>query len=341
MRRRILRYLFLAPPLALPLVALLLVPTLEAAPEPKPVRSLQMDEMEEAGTDMGQAVFTAEDCSACHDDRVEVFSGNPHAVLDQPGWSAHGGSCVSCHRGAADHIEQGGGEGTIFAFAETEPVLTRTSVCQECHGDAHPQFQATKHAAAGMTCTSCHTIHGSEDPEQVAALDLPPDLLRPASVAGGWHGGPFDEIDGASATCAECHTSVVSEFQQAEHHRLEEGVMTCSSCHDPHEPQARLALGGFEMAGCSDCHADKAGPFVFEHGALQVEGCTACHTPHGSTNRHMLTFQNQGELCYSCHSLVPGFHVGSADNLRFGLDANCTNCHSSIHGSNFDPYFLK
>lgn len=49
----------------------------------------------------------------------------------------------------------------------------------------------------------------------------------------------------------------------------------------------------------------------------------------------MLTFQAVAELCYSCHVAVPGFHS------RFTLDTQCTNCHSSIHGSNLDPYFLR
>jgi len=98
-------------------------------------------------------------------------------------------------------------------------------------------------------------------------------------------------------------------------------------------------LGGFKDETCIDCHTDKGGPFVFEHGSVQVEGCVACHTPHGSINRHLLTFQSTGELCYSCHATVPGFHVGTPP--RFTFATNCTNCHSSIHGSNLDPFFLK
>jgi predicted CXXCH cytochrome family protein len=340
MRKRIL-WLGLA---TLLLVAAMTVPTLDAAPGPVPRAKAEPTTAAQAAPapDTAQSELGPEVCSACHEDRVEAFPGNPHSLLDTPGWSdatgGGGGSCVSCHRGAAQHVEDGGGEGTIFAFSESEPVLTRTAVCQECHSDAHPRFQSTDHAAAGMTCTSCHTIHEGDVPD----LDAPGGLLRSTSVAGNWHGGPFDEIGGASATCAECHTGVIDEFRQTEHHRLEEGVMSCSSCHDPHEPAARLALGGFDLTGCSDCHADKAGPFIFEHGSNRVEGCVACHTPHGSQNRHMLKFQNLGELCYSCHAEVPGFHVaGAPDNLRFDVDANCTNCHSSIHGSNFHPAFLK
>ncbi len=111
--------------------------------------------------------------------------------------------------------------------------------------------------------------------------------------------------------------------------------MECISCHDPHKPSSRMMLGGFKQEACVRCHADKDGPYVFEHPALRVEGCVACHSPHGSPNRHLLHFQKDAELCLSCHALVPGFHS------RFTLDTNCANCHSSIHGSNLDPGFLR
>jgi hypothetical protein len=49
----------------------------------------------------------------------------------------------------------------------------------------------------------------------------------------------------------------------------------------------------------------------------------------------MLKFQRTAELCFSCHAQVPGFHS------RFTLDTVCTNCHATVHGSNFDRFFLK
>ena len=108
--------------------------------------------------------------------------------------------------------------------------------------------------------------------------------------------------------------------------------------HD-HGRIGRVRLAGFKQEACIDCHTDKGGPFIFEHGSSKVDGCVACHTPHGSVNRHMLTFQATGDLCYSCHAVLPSFHGGTPQ--RFTANTNCTNCHSSIHGSNFDPFFMK
>jgi DmsE family decaheme c-type cytochrome len=260
-------------------------------------------------------------CADCHDAQAAGFAHNPHSVLSEPGWGkVEGGQCTSCHTGAEAHIESGGGLGTIFAFSEEEAPGVRTQACLNCHNSVHPAFNRTPHAAAGVSCGDCHDIHSTS-----AQL-----LASKANTA--WDPDKFGE---ATATCVECHGDVIAQFQFNERHRLQEGILDCSSCHNPHEAGNRIALGGFKQELCIGCHTDKGGPFVFEHGSVKAEGCTACHTPHGSPNRHLLNFQSVGELCFSCHAGVPGFHA------RFTLDTVCTNCHSAIHGSNFHPAFLK
>ncbi|GMR22042.1 MAG: hypothetical protein BMS9Abin37_0368 [Acidobacteriota bacterium] len=183
-----------------------------------------------------------------------------------------------------------------------------------CHGQAHPRFFASSHSRAGLSCKSCHSVH-SDDRLDVSA--------------------PDGYIGRASQECTECHANAVTEFTFNEHHRLEEGIMECTSCHNPHEPTPRVRLGGFKTQQCTQCHVDKLGPFVFEHGTSLVEGCISCHSPHGSPNRFMLEFQAEGDLCYSCHVVMPGFHS------RFTSETMCTSCHWSIHGSNLNPAFLN
>ncbi len=271
-----------------------------------------------AGTDI-------EMCATCHEDQATILARRPHSLLDSDDWAggASLGSCNYCHGDASAHMDAGGGEGNIFAFTADDGFRAKSDVCQTCHADSHPNFMASSHAAAAVGCTDCHSVHDAHVGGAMLQLaDAPVQVGR-------------NRIDAASASCASCHANVLTQFEFNERHRLQEGILSCSSCHNPHEPEARLALGGFKQQACTDCHADKEGPFVFEHGSGMVDGCTSCHTPHGSPNRHMLTFQAVGEQCYSCHAAVPGFHS------RFTLDSNCTNCHSTIHGSNFDPYFLK
>lgn len=261
-------------------------------------------------------------CADCHGEVVEAFQGNPHSVLGSPQW-ADTGSCSGCHGDGTAHIEAGGGQGVggLMGFGGDASALAKTQACLGCHADVHPTFAATPHAAAGLDCTSCHAIHGN-------------GLTR--SLLSGAQATTFDHEDfgNETATCAGCHGDVVAKFGFNERHRLQEGILNCVSCHDPHQPASRGLLGGFDQT-CVTCHRDKDGPFVFEHGSVRAEGCVACHDPHGSPNRHMLNFQRTAQLCFSCHAAVPSFHS------RFTEDTVCTNCHSSIHGSNFDPFFLK
>lgn len=268
------------------------------------------------------------DCSDCHEDLVADFVDNPHALLEGTGLvkgMAAELSCAGCHGDPTAHVDDGGSVETVFSFAAATS-LARTEQCMACHGDEHPFFEATRHSMAGVSCESCHSIHGTD-----GGGNSDWALLK-----SGGESDPVSELKGVSAVCGDCHGDVVAEFAFNERHRLQEGILDCASCHDPHEPPTRMAsLGGFKDQACVSCHTDKEGPFVFEHAAQRVEGCTACHTPHGSPNRHMLTFQRVAEVCYSCHGEVPGFHA------RFTLDTNCTNCHATTHGSNFDSAFLK
>jgi DmsE family decaheme c-type cytochrome len=276
------------------------------------------------GVDRAMAVETAvdpEECAACHEDHVATFMQSPHSALDSEGLAEMAGvtgSCAACHGDATQHMEEGGGEGTIFSFAPDNLPSTLNETCLTCHAQTHPGFQASAHARLGVTCVDCHSIHPAEGEETTA------EGFRSALDTGRVSDG-----------CQECHGDVFAQFEFNERHRLQEGTMECTTCHDPHQAQDRMMLGAFKQEQCLTCHRDKGGPFVFEHGSQKTEGCTACHSPHGSPNRHMLAFQNVAELCYSCHALVPGFHT------RFTLESQCTSCHSTIHGSNFDPFFLK
>lgn len=271
----------------------------------------------------GEDGVSAAVCADCHDPHPL----GPHAALDTEGLAARAGaefSCAACHGDPTQHLEEGGGAETMLSFGPDDPANVKSQACMTCHADANPRFHASPHFKAGLACTDCHSVHQAL-PGARGQLKI---SERSVALIG---------LSASSAACVQCHKGVASQFEFNERHRLQEGILECSSCHNPHEPASRWQLGGFKQQACLDCHTDKGGPFVYEHGSVRVEGCVACHTPHGSPNRHMLTFQNQAELCYSCHNVVPGFHAPP----RFTSGSQCTNCHSSIHGSNFSPVFLK
>jgi DmsE family decaheme c-type cytochrome len=270
---------------------------------------------------------SAETCADCHDDVVGPFARNPHAALDTEGLASKAGasfSCAACHGDPTAHLEAGGGADTIRTFTGPNVDARKVDeVCLTCHSTTHPDFYASPHAKAGISCLDCHSVHNSKVGDK--------HLLVPAAAG---TTAPGTE-HGVSAVCAQCHGDVMAQYQFNEHHRIEEGIVDCTSCHNPHAPQPRTLLGGFWQQQCVNCHTDKGGPFVFEHPAVMVEGCVACHDPHGGANRHQLKFQRVAELCTSCHVELPSFHS------RFTQDTVCTNCHTMIHGSNFSPFFLQ
>lgn len=271
-------------------------------------------------------------CSACHSDKFAALPANPHGVLATESWIERTGqqpACVNCHVDVSTHISGGGGLGNVFAFREESPIEIR-QVCLGCHDTTHPEFEQSPHALAGISCADCHSQHGS--------VPMADALLREPAVT-----GRLDRAGTESRICMDCHEDIAAQFALNERHPLLQGTLECTSCHDPHAPVTRNQLGGFKQALCVDCHTDKEGPFVFEHASSRIGGCTACHSPHGSPNRHMLNNQRVAELCVSCHASVPQFHLrlNPEGRPRFNLDTQCTNCHSSIHGSNFHPRFLR
>lgn len=280
-----------------------------------------------------QAAAFERACRVCHGDKFASLPQTPHGILDGAQYRERTGNvpgCVNCHGDVGAHIGDGGGRGNIFAFADSAPAAVNET-CLGCHAADHPEFDTSAHARAGLSCVGCHSVHG--ETLRGALLRLPPAEVTAL----------LGRSATSSAVCGNCHQDVLTAFGFNERHRLREGAIECVSCHDPHATPTRSLLGGFNREACADCHQDKGGPFVFEHPPSRVEGCTACHTPHGSPNRHLLATQRTAELCIGCHATVPQFHLGFSPTgpTRFNLDTQCTNCHSAIHGSNFDSHFLR
>jgi len=240
-------------------------------------------------------------CLECHEEIGQAFAALPHAA---------GVSCTACHGDAELHLEEGGGP-NIFAFKEGDPANRKADLCLTCHVKSNPRYMASPHAKAALDCTACHAVHArTGNPAQLK-------LAEPKN-------------------CTICHEDITAQFQLNERHRLQEGILTCTSCHDPHEPSARGRLAGFKHESCLICHTDKGGPFLYEHEASRIEGCSSCHEVHGSPNRRLLTHQSIADLCFSCHGMAPSWHA------RFdSYSTKCTTCHVTIHGSNLSRIYIK
>jgi DmsE family decaheme c-type cytochrome len=256
-----------------------------------------------------------ETCATCHEDVVKKFGTNPHSrlALEHAG---KGVTCESCHGPGQAHVEGGGDVTKIRRFDKISSKQI-DETCLGCHAGAHPNFDRSPHAKAGVSCISCHDIHKSETPEHLLKAEQP-------------------------KLCFQCHTDQKASFDMPFHHPVNEGTVSCSDCHNPHGTfnKANLKSTADQNAVCTKCHTDTRGPFVFEHAAVKAEGCTGCHTPHGSQNARMLNMPSINMLCNQCHSPVA---EATVHGMGAGSSASqpCISCHTMIHGSNVSQAFIR
>lgn len=260
----------------------------------------------------------AETCTTCHAEEAKKFGSNPHAKLALQ----HGGegvTCEGCHGPGKAHVESGGDAAKIFQFTKAT-AKQADDKCLSCHQGQHANFERSAHGEAKVSCTSCHAVHTSKAPDHLLRVSEP-------------------------ALCFQCHTDVKPQFAMPFRHKVNEGLMNCSDCHNPHGTfQEKMLKNAVDQnAICVKCHAETGGPFVYEHPPLKTEGCTSCHSPHGSPNPRLLTRNNVNSLCMQCHTASEMFTAPGTPS--FHNQANqyqaCTVCHTQVHGSNASSVFFK
>jgi len=288
----------------------------------------------------GATFVGAETCAGCHEEVVKGFASNPHTKMAEMHGS-NGVTCENCHGPGSEHVAGGGDVTKIFNPAKAS-VKDVDAKCLSCHAGAHPDFERSPHAKAGVSCVACHSIHGgaAELPGQKAAKAV----LQPAETITAAGAGYREKLLKAPqpTLCYQCHTDIKAFFDMPMHHPVPEGLVLCTDCHNVHGTflPNNLRNVADQSEVCTKCHMDKRGPFVFEHMPVKGQGCLACHTPHGSQNPRLLNMPNVNELCIQCHSLVAadtmhGISNASADSVP------CTSCHTYIHGSNMNAAFLR
>ena len=299
----------------------------------------------EPGPTPGGDYVGSESCKECHEDQFKNFSGTKHSKLkDVASWKDKVVGCETCHGPGKKHLEDATTPGTIISFKNKNSKFI-SETCLACHAgkETHNNYRRGEHWRNDVGCTDCHSPHAA-----------PFDHQKPGSIT--FIGDVSRENPNRASTlrlkasepqlCMSCHTETKSQFTKPFHHKVMEGTMKCSDCHNPHggfeAKQVRLAVGA--DASCVRCHANKQGPFAFEHAPLKTEGCSACHSPHGSSNPKLLNRSTVRQVCLECHSAIseqgapnaPSFH--NQANVRY---LNCTICHTAIHGSNSSNRFLR
>lgn len=287
----------------------------------------------------------SETCRACHEPQFNKVANTKHGKFGNlAAWKDKVVGCESCHGPGKAHVESAGDKTKIRVFLTMDSKAV-SETCLACHAGKENlnNFRRGEHWRNNVGCTSCHAPHG---PDRGNA--------KPGSIEfiGNAERQKPNRADSAMLRssepqlCMSCHTETKAQFSKPFHHKVLEGTMSCSDCHNPHggfeSKQTKLAVG--LDAACIKCHSNKQGPFVFEHAPLKVEGCAACHTPHGSSNPKLLKRSSVRQLCLECHSSIteqaapdaPSFH--NQATVRY---QNCTICHASIHGSNSSSVFFR
>lgn len=283
---------------------------------------LQAKEVVAAHASANNMQAVTDSCATCHEDEVDSYMNTTHAHS----WKANL-SCAECHGDATAHMASGGAKNTITSMRNLSPNDV-SKTCVTCHEKTGEQShtQLSEHFRAGVGCTSCHDVHPSA--EQKSKMT---SIGKSAMLKGN-----------QTELCISCHSTTSADFNKPTHHRLKEGVMDCSNCHNPHGSTQEHQLRADSKTLCASCHQDKRGPFVFEHNAQSIDGCMACHESHGSSSRNMLKTQDPRQLCISCHSKETGVGVphGRA-NFSLQTTGDCTRCHTQIHGSNHDEFLVR
>ena len=302
----------------------------------------------------------SDSCAQCHADQAARYALTAHqktkVVAEKSNVATNLVGCEACHGGAKLHVEYytkaqqlikdgkdteaqalyadtaKAAEAAMRSFSKLSPTEA-SNVCLKCHegtqgrSEERFNFRRSEHFRHGVSCLDCHSSHSPKRTEF---------LLR----------------NSQPDACYACHQDQKASFAKPFHHKVPEGGIKCSDCHNQHggfqAKQLRSWAGG-ENA-CLKCHTDKAGPFAFEHAPIKVEGCQACHTPHGSSNPKLLKRNELRFLCLECHSNAPGIPVEgtgvgpptpSFHDITQPRIQNCANCHLAIHGSNIDPFLRR
>ncbi len=267
----------------------------------------------------GSAPYGSSGCGDCHDTLLIDFAKTVHGTLaldEEPGSEI----CETCHGNGGTHVDN---YDPSFIFGKDEIAelddRERSQICLSCHKAMASSWEGSSpHRDGDVSCWDCHsdTLHGE-------ASKVAKDVV-PASITAVPDRGEF---------CFQCHWEVEQEFSGTVRHPLNEGGVTCASCHGPHGEAGTVETAITDDEVCAGCHMEQTGPFVFEHEAVS-EGCTSCHSPHGSQNAKLLAQPGSG-LCLQCH-IDAGFPLlGGADHsFNLGSGATCWQCHLEVHGSN-------
>lgn len=299
-------------------------------------------------------------CTTCH---FYHAAGTDHALLrgfpesQKPAYfSSWQDFCRDCHGRNLSKRSPHGGDDRACAFChqarpvegETVKLTPRGSeLCNFCHGAVqNKHFARANPFPEPVECFTCHGPHlGPESPSRLKQeyLDAARDTVTidphyRKGLCFTCHGDgedyPLRENDPV-ALCNRCHGSgeitsdahplraVPSAISPPPDWPLQEGALTCLTCHLAGHPEDR-DRGKFL----------RGGPYNDRN-----DFCTNCHDPKVLEARNPHQDINQGKGCELCHSVRPVPGKDSIDTVELIASPNilCLRCHEpNPHPGSFD-----
>lgn len=268
--------------------------------------------------ELGEGMAKERVCNRCHEEQVDALQLNVHSKTEF--FDEGETSCQGCHGPGAKHAKSEEASDIINPrrLSATESVKS----CLSCHDDTRTfqHWAGSAHEANEVTCTGCHNFHGGNEHLLVEKTEV--------------------------ETCLTCHRAQRSILRKRSTHPLNDvshvdgaDKMSCTSCHGPHGTIGEKLISAISINDkCYECHQEKKAPLLWEHSVVK-ENCLACHNPHGSNHEGMLT-ANEPRLCQQCHEQGRHQTIAGQPNNFGMMNRGCSNCHTSIHGTN-NPSGLK
>ncbi len=220
----------------------------------------------------------AEECLACHTDRLPPREFPLNLLPDPSKWQATGISCAACHEDSEAHARW---RGASAAQVGADPIRTASragrieslSLCARCHLQGDASFllepKARGIVAPGGDLLAKRAVYVAAQPTDEIGFVSQVERLVLSKCFTASSGGsdetarPREGASGAASsrpamTCLTCHDPHRSSFDPKEREAVRDGCLKCHgqtvrSCSTPAEAR--------ESSSCVDCHMRATGSF--------------------------------------------------------------------------------
>jgi hypothetical protein len=212
--------------------------------------------------------------------------------------------CLECH---STYFHELGGSKAGFHFDKQNFVLGIS--CERCHGAGaeHVRLHSSQTAVAAASATAATASGTAAAPAAVKMAPIGFERDRQVDICAQCHGGigagltpaftfKPGEVLGSHISLetdplarVDVHGNQVALLQKSRCFQSS-ASMTCSTCHNLHEPEREAAS---YSAVCLTCHQTSACPTFSKMPPPAVTNCVDCHMPEQQSNSLRVDLEDQ------------------------------------------------